>query len=232
VLRLVLAGVLAAVLPAVPALAASAAVPSAGDTWHYRADIDGDGAQDAVTISALPGFTVNDYGQGQGQVLVHVDFASGGFAEAYVDSVDYYSVRSPWTPWLGASDLDHRPGKEIVIGTSTGAHAQLFAAYAFRQGELIELSSPLGGDWMINSSFGTGSSGWHCTRHGVEVRAVSAPRSGKVRVTLKSYVLRDSGWKRSGGHVRTVPVNAQGNPPAFTNAFPTFACKGLPHRDL
>src|SRR3954451_6036316 len=227
--HLVVVGVLAAaLLPASPASPASAGQPAAGDTWHYRAQVDGLGGKDAVTITPQPGFAVYDFGQGQGQLLVHVDCASGAIAEVYVDSVDYYSVRSPWTPWLGATGLDHQAGKEMGLGTSSGAHAQLFAAYAYRQGQLVELSSPLGGEWMVNSSFGTGSSGWRCTGHGVEARAVSAARAGKVRVSLKRYVLSDSGWKGAGGKVRTVPVNAQGNPPAFTNDFPTFACKGLP----
>jgi hypothetical protein len=138
------------------------------------------------------------------------------------------SVSSPWTPWLGATDLDRRPGKEMVIGYSTGAHAQVFNAYAYRQGQLVELDSPLGGGWFINSSFGTGSSGWRCTARGVEVRAVSTPRGGKVRVTIKRFVFTDAGWKRAGGSSRTVSVTAQGNPPAYTDDFPTFACRGLP----
>jgi hypothetical protein len=49
-----------------------------------------------------------------------------------------------------------------------------------------------------------------------------------VRVTDKKFVFTDAGWKRSAGGSRTVPVTAQGKPPAYTDDFPTFACRGLP----
>jgi hypothetical protein len=225
--RIILAGALAAVVTAAPPAAGSSA-----HSWSYRAQVDGIGGKDAITITTLPGFRINRYGQGSGQVKVHVDLDGGGASEVYVDIAGYLSVRSPWTPWLGATDLDHLPGKELVIGFSTGAHAQLFSAYSYRDGQLLELSSPLGEGWMVNSSYGTGSSGWRCTRNGVEVRAVSSPIRGHVRITRAKWEWQTTGWVRTARHVHRAPVNAQGNPPAGTDRYPTFTCPGLPRTVL
>jgi len=225
--RIILAGSLVAVAITAPPTAASSA-----HSWSYRAQVDGVGGRDAITITTLPGFKINRFGQGSGQVKVHVDFDGGAFAEVGFDLYGYVSVRRPWTPWLGATDLDHRPGKEIIVGFTTGAHAQTFSAYAYREGQLVGLSSPLGDDWFVNSSFGTGSSGWRCTRQGVEVRAVSAAVRGHVRITRSRYELQPSRWVRTAHHVRKAPVDAHGNPPASTNRYPTFACRGLPRRVL
>lgn len=223
-----LAGALAAVVVTGP-LPASA---TSAHTWTFRAQVDGLRGKDAITITALPGFKITRFGTGSGTVKVHVDLDGGGATEVFVDVVGYLSVRSPWTPWLGATDLDHQPGKELVLGFSTGAHAQLFSAYAYRDGQLLELPSPLGDDWFINSSFGTGSSGWRCTRHGVEVRAVSSPVRGHVRITRSKYEWRTTGWVRTTHHVRRAHVDAHGNPPAATSRYPTFSCRGLPSRVL
>jgi hypothetical protein len=225
--HLVLAGALAAAVAVAPPAAGSSA-----HTWSFRAQVDGVGGADTITITTLPGFTVNRFEIGSGQIKVHVDFDGGGASEVLVDVAGYVSVRSPWTPWLGATDLDHRPGDELVLGYSTGAHAQLFSAYSDQAGQLIELSSPLGEGWAVNSSFGTGSSGWLCTRHGVEVRAVSSPVRGQVRITRAKYEWQSTGWVRTARHVRPAPVDAHGNPPAATNRYPTFSCPGLPRRVL
>lgn len=202
----------------------------AGEQWHYRAQVDGRGGKDRITITAQPGFTL-DNGFGLGQVLLHVDFAGHrGFAEAWQD-VSYYSVRTPWTPWLGATNLDRVGGKEIVLGFSTGAHAQGFIAYAYRSdGELLLFRAPRRSDsWFVNSSWGTGTSGWKCTRRGVQARAVSASGGSTARAKVISYAMGGNGeWRRTKRVVRTVAVDSQGNPPAYTATFARFACPGLP----
>lgn len=208
--------------------------PLAGEQWHYRAQVDGRGGIDRITITARPGFTL-ERGWGRGQVLLHVDFAGDrGFAEAWHD-VSYYSVRQPWTPWLGATNLDRRGGKEIVLGFSTGAHTQGFIAYAYRpDGELHTLRAPhRNASWLVNSSYGTGTSGWRCTRRGVQARAVSASGGRTVKLKLLSYAIgRNGEWRRTERAVRTVKVDSNGNPPAYTAKFARFACAGLPKRVL
>jgi len=206
----------------------------AGEQWHYRAQVDGRDGKDRITITAQPGFTL-DNGFGLGQVLLHVELAGHrGFAETTQD-VSYYSVRTPWTPWLGATNLDRAGGKEIVLGFSTGAHAQGFTAYAFRSdGELLTFRAPRRDEsWFVNSSYGTGTSGWRCTRRGVQARAVSASGGPTARVKVISYVMgRNGEWRRTKRAVRTVEVDARGNPPAYTARFARFACPGLPKRVL
>ena len=206
----------------------------AGERWHYRAQVDGRGGADRITITAQPGFTLQN-GLGLGQVLLHVDFADNrGFAETRQD-VSYYSVRKPWTPWLGATNLDRRGGAEIVLGFSTGAHTQGFIAYAYRaDGELLVFRAPRRNEsWLVNSSYGTGTSGWKCTRRGVQARAVSASGGRTVKVTLISYAIgRNGDWHRTKRAVRTVKVDSHGNPPASTARFARFACPGLPKRVL
>jgi hypothetical protein len=229
--RGILSAVLLALLVATPgaAGAAGAAPPGslAGHRWHYRAQVDGAHGKDRITLTALKGFTLTD-GMGSGQVKVRVRFAGGTrFAEVWQD-VSYISVRTPWTPWLGATNLDRLPGKEIVIGFSTGAHAQLFAAFTYGGGQLIERQAPGGGEWFVNSSVGTGSTGWRCTRRGIQQRSVSPNLGGHFRIVLNRYVFRPRGWVRVRHLTRTVPADAQGNPPAYTNSYPRFACRGLP----
>jgi hypothetical protein len=205
----------------------------AGRQWHYRAQIDGRDGKDRITITAQPGFTL-DGGWGNGQVLVHVDFDGGTrFAEIRQD-VSYYSARTPWTPWLGATNLDRRGGKEIVLGFSTGAHAQLFDAYGYASdGELLSVEAPRhSGSWMVNSSYGTGTSGWRCTRHGIQSRAVSASGGPRATVRIVSYVMGRNGWRRTKRVVRTVATDADGNPPRSTARFARFACPGLPRSVL
>jgi hypothetical protein len=41
----------------------------AGEQWHYRAQVDGSGGLDEITITAQPGFTLT-YGVGVGQILL------------------------------------------------------------------------------------------------------------------------------------------------------------------
>ena len=206
----------------------------AGEQWHYRAQVDGRGHRDSITITAQPGFTLEN-GFGVGEVLVHVDFSGHrGFAEAR-QQVSYYSVRKPWTPWLGATDLDRRGGNEIVLGFTTGAHSQGFTAYAYRpDGELLTFRAPRRDEtWFVNSSYGTGTSGWKCTRRGVQARAVSASGGPTVRIKRISYVMgRNGDWRRTKRVARTVKVDASGNPPAYTAEYARFACAGLPKRVL
>lgn len=213
---------------------ASSARHLSGERWHHRAQVDGRGGLDRITITALPGFVVTN-GMGMGTIRVRVDFAGGHrFAEA-VQPVSYYSVRSPWTPWLGATNLDRRGGKEIVLGFSTGAHAQGFIAYTYRpNGELLPLRAPRRSEsWFLNSSYGTGTSGWKCTRRGVQSRAVSPSGGRTVKLTRIWYRIGRSGdWRRTKRVVRTVMVDAQGNPPARTGTYANFVCPGLPGRVL
>jgi hypothetical protein len=93
----------------------------------------------------------------------------------------------------------------------------------------VDLAAPVeGGGWFVNSSVGTGSSGWRCTATGVQSRAVSPVSDGHVRTVRDSYVWHGSSWRRTAHVVRHPAADADGNPPASTNRYPRFACPGLP----
>ncbi len=149
----------------------------AGQQWHYRAQVDGRGGRDRITITAQPGF-------------------------------------------------------------STGAHAQGFVAYTYRpDGELLTLRAPRRQEsWFVNSSFGTGTSGWKCTRRGVQARsipAIAAIGGATIKVKRISYAMgRNGDWRRTKRAVRTVRVGSNGNPPAYLARYARFACPGLPKRVL
>lgn len=205
----------------------------AGHHWRHRVQVDGKAGRDAVDIVGGKDLTLNSFNTGIGHILVHVRLANSGRTLSSRQSLSYLSVLSPWTPWLGATNLDHRGGKEILVGFTTGAHSQFFTVLNDRAGRLRQLRAPAGTSWGVNSSFGTGSSGWRCTRTGVESRSVF-PGGGSptYRIVRNRYVWRTSSWVRTSHVARTVAADAQGNPPAFTDDYPRFICPGLPRNIL
>jgi len=120
-----------------------------------------------------------------------------------------------------------------LLGFTTGAHTQSFNVLHDRAGRLRALGAPRPTSWLVNSSFGTGSFGWRCTTTGVQSRSVF-PSGGSptYRIVRNRYVWRTGGWVRTGHFARTVAADAQGNPPASTNDFPRFLCRGLPRNIL
>ena len=205
----------------------------AGHHWRHKVQVDGTAGRDTVLITGGKDLTLDSFGMGTGHIRIRVELANSRRILTLRQFISYYSVRQPWTPWVGATDLDHRGGKEIVLGFSTGAHAQLFTSLTYRAGHLRRLRAPGSSSWMINSSVGTGSSGWRCTTTGVQGRSVapSATDPTTFRIQRNSYVQGAHGWVRTSHFVKTVDADAQGNPPASTDHYPTFDCPGLP-RDL
>lgn len=212
---------------------AQAATSLAGHRWRHRVQVDGRAGRDAVVIVGGKDLTLDSFGLGLGHISVRVHLANGRRTVSSRQFLGYISVRHPWTPWLGATNLDHRGGKELVLGSSTGAHSQFFTVLDYRAGRLRTLPAPARTSWGANSSFGTGSSGWRCTSTGVESRSVF-PGGGSptYRIVRNRYVWRTRGWVRTSHFGETVPANAQGNPPVSTNQYPRFLCRGLPRNVL
>jgi hypothetical protein len=220
-----------------PAAAGTASSQSgtslAGHHWRHRVQVDGRSGPDTVVIIGGKDLELDSTGFGTGHIVVRVNLSTGRRVVSSRELVGYLSVLSPWTPWLGATDLDHRGGKELVVGFTTGAHSQFFTVLGFRAGRLRELRAPADLSWGANSSVGTGSFGWRCTSRGVESRSVF-PGGGSptYRVVRNRYVWRTGHWVRTSHVARTVPADAQGNPPAYTDAYPRFICPGLPDNVL
>jgi len=190
-----------AILVAVPTSHAAGGGPAqiatslAGHHWRHRVQLDGKAGRDGVVIIGGKDLTLDSFGNGIGHVLVRVHLTNGRRTLSSRQFITYLSVRSLWTPWLGATNLDHRGGKEILVGFSTGAHSQFFTVLNYRAGRLRELRAPAGLSWGVNSSFGTGSFGWRCTSRGVQSRSVF-PGGGSptYRIVRNRYVWRTGRW--------------------------------------
>jgi hypothetical protein len=143
----------------------------------------------------------------------------------------YYSPRKHWTPWYGATHLDPVSGKELLVGSTSGAHTQVFTVLTYRQGALRKLHAPGGKHsyWSVNSSYGTGSEGWLCTSGGVESRAVypTNRHHTRFRVVRDKYAYGSGHWTRTDHVAATVAASRHHNPPKATRHYASFACPGL-----
>jgi hypothetical protein len=210
----------------------------AGHKWHYHAQIDGKRGVDRIVIVGGKDLALNKYGPGSGgsgHFTVHVRLAGTTRTVSSRQSLfGYISPLKHWTPWFGATNLDHRSGKEILVGFTTGAHTQGFTALTYRDGRLSVLPAPGPGGstgWEVNSSYGTGSEGWLCTSKGVEARSVYPTSSSHkhFRIVRNRSVYRSTRWVRTHHFARTVAANSKGNPPGYTDGYARFACPGLPN---
>lgn len=204
----------------------------AGHGWHYRAQVDGIGRADRITMTGGHDLRTSKVG-GTGHFLLRVHLAGSSNLLSSRQRVDYYySSRKPWTPWYGASDLDRRPGKELLVGFTSGAHTQIYTALTDRGGSLVKLKAPGNGKysfWGVNSSYGTGSEGWKCTTAGVESRSVYPnSRHTRFHIARDRYVFRAGSWVRTHRVARTVDADASGSPPKYTDHYASFDCPGLP----
>lgn len=219
-------------------LAATAVAPTApwvgsatatSTRWIRHADVDGDGVRDRIVVTLGRDFEMYDAHDGSGHYRVRVTLSRTGnrvvkrlVADHYADFRD-----DEWTPWFGATQVDHRTGKELLLGYTSGAHATVFHMLTLRQGALDVVMPPkerIQGGWMVNSSVGTGSQGWRCTDHGIRRRKLYPTSDGNgIRVERSSYVWR-GGWDRVAHFTRTY----YGQPPSWTANYASFDCKGLP----
>jgi hypothetical protein len=204
-----------------------------GHTWRYQAQVDGSRAADRVVIVGGKDLTVGRFqpDEGFGHFTVHVQLAGSAHAVSSRQFTTYVSVRKPWTPWLGATDLDQRGGKEILVGFSTGT-LQSFRALSYRGGRLVRLSSPVDSTWSVGEVSFNDYGGWVCTGGGVERRWVSPTSSSSkhYRIVHDRYAFRSGAWVRTRHSARTVPATASGQPPAYTARFVKFGCPGLPKK--
>jgi hypothetical protein len=215
--------------PAVPAKSL------AGHVWRYNEQIDGKGGVDKVVIDAGKDLTLDRFGPGSGgsghfTVRVHLAGTTTNVSSRQLMG-GYLSPRKHWTPFYGATNLDHKGGKEILVGFSTGAHLQSFTALTYSGGTLTVLAAPENETyWSVNNSFGTGSDGWLCTSKGVEGRSVTPTNSKAThfRIVRNTFVYKSGGWVRTHHFATTVKAKSPGNPPKYTDSYAEFACPGLP----
>ena len=135
------------VVPPAVGTASAATGPCAGvDRCHVvaRVDVDGNGTRDVVGL----GRTGKD-GASSGTATVRVQLGSR-IVSATKPTEYWYGPL-----WQGAANVDGRPGKELFVGRTQGAHAQLYQSLTFRGGRLVTLRAPgrgYQGLWIVDSS--------------------------------------------------------------------------------
>ncbi|MGH3354372.1 MAG: hypothetical protein ACRDOJ_00655 [Nocardioidaceae bacterium] len=152
-------------------------------------DVDGDDIRDQV------GFVVVS----DKRVVVRVRTADGRTLRR--------SLATVWFPkgeLFGASPIDGRPGAELVVGTTMGAHTLFFTSLTVRSGRLVRLPPPgPGREWMTDAAYS-----FHAgvTRRVEDGRVVVVlGQVGRVGLsrrfsgTDRMFVWRDGRWQ----HIRT-----------------------------
>jgi hypothetical protein len=115
-----------------------------------RVDVTGDGVRDAIAVIRL-----GDNGSASSAVTVRVKTGSGRIVSTTRPTQYWYGP-----VWQGVANLDARPGKEIVVGNTMGAHTQFYLALTWRHRALVRLGAPgPGTTWMIDSAVWI-SAGW------------------------------------------------------------------------
>lgn len=132
---------------AAPQLDVPVAVPAAIPTTTHRADVDGDGRRDTVTV-----------GQASKQRLrVHVRTARGATSTLYIAQGEF----GPWAPdkpYQGSAAFDGVHGQELFILYGMGAHTPWFKVLTWRNGRLYAARNPATGgmDWTPDAAYGYG----------------------------------------------------------------------------
>jgi hypothetical protein len=169
-------------------------------------DVDGDARPDQVgVLSTKP--------ERGGSITVRVRTATGHTAQSTGRNVFWYT-----SPFFGAVPLDGRPGAEILVGDTAGAHTQQFRVLTYRKGKLVTLTAPpyvwrsaapdrSTARWLVDGSYSF-SYGVYRTvsAQGITLTLKSAVRSSSGRGHAghtTTYRWRDGGWvKVSASQVR------------------------------
>jgi hypothetical protein len=150
-------------------------------------DVDGDGHKDAVGLASR--------GHGASRrVIVRVKTSADHIVTVRPSAAFWIG---PF--WQGATLLDGRPGHEIVVGQTMGAHAQLYRALTWRGNGLRILQAPgRGRYWMIDRAVWI-SNGWQ--RRAVDgagmITRRAAERVGDTTSPFKGRLITYQ-WDRDG----------------------------------
>lgn len=153
-------------------------------------DVDGDGKGDQVGV-----VREGEPGAEEGSVTVRVRTAAGKVVSARRTTASWYGAKV----WRGAATLDSRPGRELVVGYSSGAHTLFLRALTWRKGRLVDLKAPGGGTWVIDGAYSI-ALGW--TRAAsdpaglVRKRYAARGQDGRMRGTISTWRHGDKGWSR------------------------------------
>lgn len=108
-----------------------------------KADVSGDGSKDVIGIAGR-----GASGSEGRAVIVRVKTAP--------DHIVSTRWKSPYWHgpfYNGVAALDGRAGKEIVVGQTQGAHAQLYRSLSWRNGDIVTLDAPgRSRHWLVDAA--------------------------------------------------------------------------------
>lgn len=190
-----LASAAARTTTATPSAAATSTAPATPTatvpTRSYRADVDGDGRRDTVTIGSAR----------EGTLRVSVRTVRGARSSIDIDQSDFGPLTPP-RPFHGAADVDGVRGQELFVFYGQGAHTPWFKVLTWRSGRLFATREPLTRDtsWAPDGAYGYGT-GYAVTGTGASRRLVitNAMRSGsRYRGTAVTFAWAASRWVKKG----------------------------------
>ena len=196
-----------AAAPTGAAVPTGAAAPiSSVPTRSYRADVDGDGRRDTVTIGSVR----------EGTLRVAVRTARGARSSIDIDQGEFGPLTPPH-PFHGAADVDGVRGQELFVFYGQGAHTPWFKVLTWRSGRLFATREPQTRDtmWAPDAAYGYGT-GYAVTGTGASRRLVitNATRSGsRYRGTAVTYAWAASRWVKKG--TRQVSFSEAGSGAVF-----------------
>ncbi len=100
--------------------------------------------------------------------------------------------------WAGAARVDGIKGRELLVGSSFGAHTPIYTMLTHRRGELVLTRSPRGDNiWYVDQAFNT-AFGWWRSTHGGEVRMTEKAAYGRSDRTFAgrntTFAWRSGRW--------------------------------------
>jgi len=174
-------------------------------------------------------------GSPRGHWILQATISSTGARVSRVFPVDGYGAASKrkWTPWVGATDLDHTAGAELVLGAQGAADAAVYQVVVYWAGTLRTLPSPDAADpslWPVVGAYLHGT-GYRCRAHSLVTTAYAANRHvTRWHFRRSRYVWSDNRWHAVATRTRTAHARKEGKAPrgAFKH-FYGFHCPGLRH---
>jgi hypothetical protein len=199
----------------------------------HHADLDGDRRPDTIWFTLGKDFRVPSEELPSGRWTVHARISSTGATVSRTFQADGYGAitKRKWTPWAGATDLDHVGGQEIVLGAQGAADATLYRVLVYWNGSLRVLPSPPSPntpDWVIIGAYLHGA-GFRCTAHGVAATDYEPAnnRATRWRLDRSSYIWSSDAWRLVSAKTRYVPSKSD-HPPRAVGHYGGFICNGLP----
>jgi hypothetical protein len=160
------------------------------------ADVNGDGRADTVAIARR-----GADGAPSGSVIVRVKTSATHVASTTRRTSYWYGGL-----WQGAAPINSRPGKEIVVGYTSGAHTLFYSTLTWRNGNLVTLNQPGGARrWAVDGTYNI-NLGWkHRSGDPVGVirrRVAERKANGRFRGTVTKFRWGSDGvWHRVGSTV-------------------------------